>query len=82
MANNETTAPVANVKESGNPGGIISVKRGNSTVTTVEPLERNGELAFPNSIAVFDRVRTDAQVESVLNAISLPILSVTGRWHD
>lgn len=77
MANNET-APVANVKEAGNPGGIITVKRGNASVTTVEPLERNGELAFPNSIAVYDRVRTDAQVESVLNAISLPILSA--QW--
>jgi len=67
-----------NVKETGTPSGIVTAKRGNTVVSTVEPLELNGELAFPNSIAVYDRVRTDAQIESVLNAIGLPILSA--QW--
>lgn len=41
--------------------------------------ETTPELQFPNSIAIFDRMRrTDAQVQSVLRAISLPIRAA--RW--
>lgn len=69
---------MANTKETGNPGGFVPVKQGSATVNLVEPIEYNGELAFPQNVAVFDKMRADAQVGSVLNAIQLPILSA--QW--
>ena len=60
-------------KETGSPGGMVAGEKKGQYIA--ESIETNGELAFPNSVAVYDRVRTDAQVESVLNALSLPILS-------
>jgi len=60
-------------KETGSPGGMaVGEKKGQYIA---ESIETNGGLAFPNSVAVYDRIRTDAQVESVLNALSLPFLS-------
>lgn len=69
---------MANIKEAGSPGGMTPVKQGNSTVHVVEPIEYNGELAFPQNVAVFDKMRADAQVGSVLNAIQLTVLSA--QW--
>lgn len=60
-------------KETGTPGGIVAGDKKGTYI--VDSIESNGDLAFPNSIAVYDRVRTDSQVESVINSISLPILS-------
>jgi len=60
-------------KETGSPGGMaVGEKKGQYIA---ESIETNGGLAFPNSVAVYDRIRTDAKVESVLNALSLPFLS-------
>jgi len=60
-------------KETGSPGGMVVGEKKGQYIA--ESIETNGELAFPNSVAVYDRVRTDAKVESVLNALSLPFLS-------
>jgi len=64
-----------NTAEAGNPGGIIAVDKGFVT----ESLEQNDALKFPQSIPVFDRMRsTDSHVGSVLRAIQLPIIGA--RW--
>lgn len=65
-------------KETGSPGGFEPTKQGSATVYLAEPIEYNTELAFPNNIAVFDKMRADSQVQSVLNGIQLPIMSA--RW--
>lgn len=68
-------------KETGSPGGIEPTKQGSATVYLAEPIEYNTELAFPNNIAVFDKMRADSQVQSVLNAIHLPIISAQWDLH-
>lgn len=68
-------------KEAGSPGGFESTKQGSTTVYLTTPVECNAELAFPNNIPVFDKMRADSQVESVLNAIQLPIMSAQWDLH-
>lgn len=49
------------------------------TSYTVDPLEMNFELRFPNSVAVYDTMRSqDAHVGSTLSAIILPF--VRAKW--
>ncbi|MGP5340785.1 phage portal protein family protein [Glutamicibacter arilaitensis] len=68
-------------KEAGSPGGFEPTKQGSTTVYLTTPVECNAELAFPNNIPVFDKMRADSQVESVLNAIQLPIMSAQWDLH-
>ena len=65
-----------NSKELGHPGGIQSSSFGRNTTYEVAPLELNYELQFPQSIPIYDALRSqDGHVGSVLNAILLPITS-------
>jgi len=41
--------------------------------------EENPDLRWPDSVKVYDRMRTDAQVSSILEAVTLPILST--NWY-
>ncbi|MGL3805857.1 phage portal protein family protein [Paeniglutamicibacter sp. R2-26] len=68
------------IKELGNPGGIAANSEGKGAKAyVVEPLELNPDLAFPNSIPVFDEMRrTNGQVGSTLRAMTMPIISA--RW--
>lgn len=68
------------MKELGNPGGIVANSEGKGArAFVVEPLEINPDLAFPNSIPVFDEMRrTNGQVGSTLRAMTMPIISA--RW--
>ena len=67
-------------KELGTPGGItLESSGGGAKSFVVEPLEINPDLAFPNSIAVFDEMRrTNGDVGSTLRAMIMPIISA--RW--
>lgn len=69
-------SPTVPTREIGSPGGVQPLHRGRGRVTAhqVEPLERNKELSFPESIPVYDRMRSqDGHVGSVLSAITLPV---------
>lgn len=45
----------------------------------VDDQEENPELQWPDSVKVYDKMRTDAQVSSILEAVSLPIMSTPWR---
>lgn len=63
--------------EQGTPGGIrpnYAAHGGGSQTWSADPLERSYDLRFPQSVAVFDRMRSeDGHVGSVLNAVSLSV---------
>lgn len=68
-----TTAPT---NEQGNPGGIrhTYMSHGGASSWVADPLERSYDLKFPQSVAVFDRMRSeDGHVGSVLNAVGLSV---------
>ena len=70
-------SPTIPVREIGSPGGVqpLHRARGRAQSHEVEPLERNRELQFPESIPVYDRMRSqDGHVGSVLSAITLPVM--------
>ncbi|WP_146008976.1 phage portal protein family protein [Zhihengliuella halotolerans] len=69
---------MVNTSERGVPSGIIKAQQGKFEV---EPLDFNAQLRFPLNIPIYDRVRADGQVESVLNAVQLPILSAPWDLH-
>lgn len=75
------TSPPTN--ELGTPGGIRSAYRAQASegnIFEVDPLERLYELKFPQSIAVYDRMRSeDGHVGSVLSAVTLPV--VKADWQ-
>lgn len=48
----------------------------------VDGWEHAAELTFPNNIAVYHRMRTDAQVAAVMRAVTLPIRRTTWRLDD
>lgn len=63
-------------KEIGNTGGIRPITDGKKKSYEVEPLELNDELRFPQSIPIYDAMRSqDGQVGSVMSAIVLPLVS-------
>lgn len=68
----------------GHPGGIAaswSPTTGAGWVAT--GWEDNPDLVFPQSVAVYDRMRrTDTQVGAVLRAVTLPIRAVTWTLDD
>lgn len=72
-------------REKGHPGGaaqsFVPNRRPGSggSVWTVDPLETNPELRFPNSVAVYDKLRSqDGEVGAVLSAITLPLIGA--QW--
>lgn len=69
-----------NTNELGQPGGLRQTQSGRGGPTyTADPLEMNFELQFPNSIAIYDTMRSqDAHVGSALSAIILPL--VRAKW--
>lgn len=71
---------MANTTERGIPGGIIKAGIGVTTYE-VESLDYNHGLRFPNNIPIYDKVRADSQVKSVLEALRLPILSASWDLH-
>lgn len=73
-------ATTPNTNELGTPGGIRPVRRSSTTTSyTVDPLEMNYELQFPNSIPIYDAMRSqDGHVGSVLSAIVLTVLGA--KW--
>ena len=71
-----------NTTERGRPGGITPVGFGKDTSKyMVDPLDYNYELRFPHSIPIYDQVRSDGQVEAVLEAVRLPILAAQWDLH-
>lgn len=65
-------------RELGQPGGIAPslrvTRRGTKNGYEVEPLEGNAELRFPESIPVYDQIRSqDGHIGSVLTAITLAV---------
>ncbi|ALY09656.1 portal protein [Arthrobacter phage Martha] len=76
--------------EQGTPGGIAVnperwFRRGGASNSdyVVDPLERNLDLKFPQSIEVFDNMRTtEGQIGSLLKAAILPIKGANWRLDD
>lgn len=69
-------------RELGTPGGITTAwQPGNGRRKyEIDPLEENQELRFPESIPVYDRMRSqDGHVESILSAVTLPV--VKADWQ-
>lgn len=70
-----------NTNELGTPGGLVPTLRGRNRAKTyeVDPLELNYDLQFPQSIPIYDAMRSqDGHVGSVLSAIVLPIMRA--KW--
>ncbi|GAA1812496.1 phage portal protein family protein [Nesterenkonia flava] len=70
-------APTIPTREIGTPGGLTATRnrRTGNTTYEVDPLEENRELRFPQSIPVYDRMRSqDGHIESIISAITLPVL--------
>lgn len=65
-------------KEIGTPGGVRTISVGRKQTYEVEPLELNGDLQFPQSLPIYDALRSqDGHVGSVLSAILLPVTSAS-----
>jgi hypothetical protein len=69
-----------NTSETGSPGGLRpSYSASGGRQFTVDPLEMNFELQFPNSIPIYDTMRSqDGHVGSVLMSMVQPI--VGAKW--
>lgn len=64
-----------NVVEAGNPGNIRRTWNPTSGNTYESaPADHNPDLTFPRSVRVYDRMRRDGKIASLLKAVSLPLL--------
>lgn len=69
------TKPPTN--ELGTPGGLVPTLqpgRTGSVAWQVESLDLNPEFQFPKNIAIYDQMRSDGQVRSVIESIVLTIM--------
>lgn len=73
-----TTSP--STSEKGSPGGLrVSYTPSGQKQFVVDPLELNFELQFPNSIPIYDAMRSqDGHIGSILMALVQPI--VAAKW--
>lgn len=80
MLTGMATIPKPNTSETGSPGGLrASYSPSGGRQFTVDPLELNFELQFPNSIPIYDTMRSqDGHIGSILMSFVQPI--VGAKW--